>query len=257
MKRSFLAARPYVFGTISFALLVGIWQFLVSDGIVRKFLISSPHAVVVAMGHQAGNGELWRTLEPSGIEFAWALALSVAAGVVLGLVTGWWPRISLALGPLVWIGYSSPFIALGPVFILTFGLGKDSVIAIAFLNAVFVIMINTERGVRNVDAKLVQAARSFGAHELEIFWKIVLPASLPLVMAGVRNAIGRVLAGVVLGELFYGRGGVGYSLSYYQGIYRNDLMIGYILVIGLLGVILTQLALVLERRLDSWRMEPS
>jgi NitT/TauT family transport system permease protein len=242
---------------MSFALLVGIWQFLVSDGIVRKFLISSPHDVVVAIGHQAHTGELWRALEASSIEFGWALALSIVCGVVLGIVTGWWPRLSLALGPLVWIAYSSPLIALGPVFILTLGLGKDSVIAIAFLNAVFVIMINTERGVRSVDTKLVQAARSFGAHELEIFWKIVLPASLPLVMAGVRNAIGRVLAGVVVGELFYGRGGVGYSLSYYSGILRSDVMIAYILVIGVIGVVLTQLALVLERRLDSWRAEAS
>jgi NitT/TauT family transport system permease protein len=257
MRRSLLAVRPYVLGSLSFVVLVAIWQLLVADGIVRKFLISSPHDVVVAIAHQAANGELWRTLEPSGIEFAWGLALSIVVGVVLGIATGWWPRLSLALGPLVWIAYSSPFIALGPVFILTFGLGKDSVIAIAFLNAVFVIMINTERGVRSVDTKLVQAARSFGAHELEIFWKIVLPGSLPLVMAGIRNAIGRVLAGVVLGELFYGKAGVGYSLSYYQGIYRNDLLIGYILVIGVLGVVLTQLALVLERRLDSWRAEAS
>lgn len=257
MKRTLVAVRPYVFGLTSFAVLVGVWQFLVADKIVLKFLISSPHDVVVAIVHQAQTGELWRAVEVSGVEFAWGMLLSIVVGIVLGLATGWWPRLSLALGPLVWIGYSSPFIALGPVFILTFGLGKDSVIAIAFLNAVFVIMINTERGVLSVDAKLVQAARSFSARELAIFLKIVLPGSLPLVMAGIRNAIGRVLAGVVIGELFFGKGGIGYSLSYYEGILRTDVMIGYVFVIGIAGVVLTQVAILIERRLDSWRVEPS
>ena len=109
----------------------------------------------------------------------------------------------------------------------------------------------------SVDTKLVQAARSFGAGELKIFWNIVLPGSLPLVMAGIRNAIGRVLAGVVIGELFFGKGGVGYSLSYYEGILRTDVMIAYIFIIGIVGVVLTQLAIVVERRLDSWRVEPA
>jgi NitT/TauT family transport system permease protein len=108
-----------------------------------------------------------------------------------------------------------------------------------------------------VDAKLVQAARSFGATDRQLFTKIVLPASLPFVMSGLRLGLGRGLVGVVVGEFFVGDKGLGYSVAYYAGLLRTTDMIVQVVVIGAIGVLLTTLLSVLERRIDAWRVDVS
>ena len=247
--------RAVIFGATSFLVLAIGWQLLGSLGLVDQFLISSPIDVVGAMGDQLSNGVLLRNLKASLIELAVGFGIATVLGIGLGVVMGWYRRLDDAFDPFVWLGYSAPLVALYPVFLLIFGLGAPTVIAIAVLLAVFPILINTRSGVRNVDPRLVQAARSFGARDRQLFTKVVLPASLPLTMAGLRLGIGRAMVGVVVGEFFVGDVGLGYAIAYYGGLLRTNDMLAAVVVIAVLGVALTTLIGLIERRLDAWRVE--
>jgi ABC-type nitrate/sulfonate/bicarbonate transport system permease component len=252
-----LRVRAFLLGAASLVFLALAWQALVEFDVVDPFLVASPTRVAEALRHQAQSGILWTNLRVSVLELLVALGISTAIGVPLGIALGWYRRVSLAVDPLVWLQYSTPIIALYPVFTLMFGLGSAAVVAMTVLLTVSPIVINTARGVRSVDPRLVQAARSFGAGDRQLFRKVVLPASLPMVMAGMRLAIGRALIGVAVGELFAGTSGLGWSVSYYGGLLKTTDMLASVVVIGVLGVLLTQLVGSLERRIDSWRVEPS
>jgi NitT/TauT family transport system permease protein len=115
------------------------------------------------------------------------------------------------------------------------------------------IAANTLHGIQNVNPALIRAARSFGATELDLFWKIILPGSLPVVIAGLRLGIGRALMGVVVGELFGATAGLGFSISYYGALLKTTDMIASLLVIVFLGILCTQGLSALEARFDSWR----
>jgi NitT/TauT family transport system permease protein len=249
--------RPILLGLVSFVVLIAGWQLIVSGGLVDQFLVGSPSSVASHLADQVSAGTIFPDLRTSMIELAVGFGLSVVIGVGMGLLMGWYELLNEALDPFVWLGYSAPLIALYPMFLLIFGLGTRTVVAIAVLLAVFPILINTRSGVREVDAKLVQAARSFGATDGQLFGKVVLPASMPLIMAGLRLGIGRALVGVVVGEFFVGDEGLGYKIAYYAGLLRTTDMLVEVVVIAVIGVVLTTALNLIERRIDSWRVDVS
>jgi ABC-type nitrate/sulfonate/bicarbonate transport system permease component len=249
--------RPILLGALSFAVLIGGWQLIVTVGLVDSFLVSSPGKVASALVDQASSGVLFENLKVSMIELAVGFGIATVLGVTWGVLMGWYGPLNDAFDPFVWLLYSAPLIALYPVFLLIFGLGTKTVIAICVLLAVFPILVNTRTGVREVDPKLVQAARSFGAADRQLFTKIIVPGSLPLIMAGLRLGLGRGLVGVVVGEFFVGDKGLGYNVAYYAGLLRTTDMILQVVVIGAPGVLLTTLLSVAERRIDAWRVDVS
>ncbi len=249
--------RPILLGTLSFAVLFGGWQLIVAIGLVDPFLVASPSKVATALVDQIESGVIFEHLRVSMTELAIGFGIASVLGIVWGVLMGWYGPLNEALDPFVWLMYSAPLVALYPVFLLIFGLGAKTVIAICVLLAVFPILVNTRTGVHEVDAKLVQAARSFGATDRQLFTKIVLPASLPFVMSGLRLGLGRGLVGVVVGEFFVGDKGLGYSVAYYAGLLRTTDMIVQVVVIGAIGVVLTTLLSILERRIDAWRVDVS
>src|SRR5207237_10738978 len=145
----------------------------------------------------------------SGQELIWGFALSIIMGLPLGLLMGWYRRLTMALDPFVTFFYSIPRVALTPLLIIWFGIGMNSKIAVVFLGAIFAIVINTAAGVRNLDPALIKAARSFGASDAQLFRTIVLPGSVPFILTGLRLGPGHALTGVVVVELLAAQAVVG------------------------------------------------
>lgn len=247
--------RPVLLGACSFAFLAALWQVLASAGVLNEFVSSSPARVVSAASRQLQAGTLTRALGISLGELGIGFAMAMVVGVGLGLIIGWYRSAEYAVDPFISLGYSAPFVALYPVFTVLFGLGRPTVIVTCFLLAVFPILVNTARGIKNVDPRLIQVARSFGARDRQIFRKVSLPAAVQPIMAGLRLGVGQALLGVVIGELFAGNGGIGYDIAYYGGLLRTDDMVVAVVVVGILGVVLTTLVALIERRLDAWRPE--
>ena len=248
-------SAPMLLGIASFAVILLVWESVVRLGWANPFFISQPSAIAATLDHAARSGELWHNLAVSLREFAIGYGASVVVGILAGALAGRFRTVEYALDPFLWFLYSAPLVAFYPIFVLWFGLGVAAVIAITFLFSVTQIAANTLRGIQNVNPGLLRAARSFGASERDLLWKVVLPASVPMVVAGLRLGIGRALMGVVVGELFGATAGLGFSIAYYGALLKTTDMIASLVVVVVLGVVCTQGLSALEARFDSWRTD--
>jgi NitT/TauT family transport system permease protein len=241
---------------VSFTVILAIWEAVARLGWVSTFFISEPTMIASALAQGARSGELARSVGVSLREFAAGFGAAVVVGLALGVLAGWFRTVEYALDPFIWFIYSAPLIAFYPLFVLWLGLGPGTVIAISFLLSVTPIAVNTMTGIKNVSPTQLLAARAFGARPHDVLWKVALPASVPMIAAGLRLGIGRALTGVVVAELFVPSGGLGSSIAYNGGLLRTTNMLASLMVIVVLGVICTQGLSALEARVDSWRTGP-
>lgn len=249
----FQRLKPILYGLISFGFIFGVWEISVATGLLNHFFTSMPSDIAMGIVDQALSGELFRNVSVSLMEFVIGFGLAIIVGISLGVLAGWYRTIEYILDPFVWFLYSAPLIAFYPLFVVWLGLGKPTVIAITFLLAVTPILVNTLSGIKNVSHELIRAAISFGATKPDLFIKIALPASVPMVMAGLRLGIGRALTGVIIAELFGSVAGLGHSIAYYAGLLKTTEMMTSLIVVVCIGVLFTQGLAYLESRFDSWR----
>lgn len=249
-------ARPLALGILSFVVIVAAWELVARAGWISTFFISRPTLIAEALAQGGRSGDLARSIAVTLREFAAGFGAAVAVGLVLGVLAGWFHTVEYAIDPFIWFVYSAPLIAFYPLFVLWLGLGPGTVIAISFLLSVTPITVNTLTGIRNVSPGLRLAARSFGARPHDMLWKVALPASVPMIVAGLRLGIGRALTGVVIAELFVPSGGLGSSIAYNGGLLRTTEMLASLVVIVVLGVVCTQSLSAVEAHFDSWRAGP-
>jgi len=166
---------------------------------------------------------------------------------------GWNRPAEYAIDPFIWVLYSSPTVSLWPLFIIWFGIGIKSIIILAFLFTVVQVTINTFADVKNIDPMLIHYARSFNASHKDLFFKFTLPGALPMIIAGLRLAVGRALIGVVIGELFSSNTGLGFHISFYGGKLRFADFFASLLVVVIVGIVATQVIRIIEARFARWK----
>lgn len=245
--------QAVILGLVSLIGIGVIWQLAVDLGYVKAFFVSRPSDVFRELVAEAESGVLFRNLAGTLWSFVLALGLAAVVGVGLGVLAGWYRDVEAVLNPFIWFKYSAPTIAFYPIFVAFLGYGTPTIVAIGFLFALTPVYANTLSGIRNADRDLVRAARAFGARPRDIFLKVALPGSVPIIVAGLRLAVGRALTGVVVAELFGATAGLGYAVAQHSQRLKTTQMMVSIIVIILLGVALTQILTFLERRTDAWR----
>jgi NitT/TauT family transport system permease protein len=201
------------------------------------------------------SGKLLANLGMSLTTLAIGFCLAAFVGVVLGVLMGRFRAIEHFFDLYVNALMSAPTTAFVPVLILWFGLGMESRIAVVFLFAIFVIIINTMTGVKQVDTVLLEMARSFGAREREIFFKIMLPAALPAIMAGLRLGMGRAVKGMVTAEMLLTLTGIGAMIMQYGSSFATDSLFAVILTILLVALLAMKAVQWIDRRLTGWKAE--
>jgi ABC-type nitrate/sulfonate/bicarbonate transport system permease component len=235
---------------VSLALL---WE--ITGRLMDSTLIPPLSRIVAAWWKLLSSGKLLSNISMSLTTLAIGFLLAVLCGVILGLLMGRFRAVEHFLDLYVNALMSAPTTAFVPVLILWFGLGIESRIAVVFLFAVFVIIINTMTGVKQVDGVLVEMARSFGAREREVFFKIMLPAALPAIMAGVRLGMGRAVKGMVTGEMLLTLTGIGAMIMQYGSSFATDSLFAVILTILLLALLTMKAVQWVDRRLTGWKAE--
>jgi NitT/TauT family transport system permease protein len=196
---------------------------------------------------------LWHDLAVSSQAFLWGFTFAVIVGIPVGLVMGWRKRVEYSLDPFLTALYASPLVALAPLFIIVFGVGVLGKAALVFLLAIFPFIFNTFAGVKSTDALLINVIRSFGGTEKDLYLKVILPSTMPYIIAGARIAIGRGLVGIIVGEFYAASEGIGFAISQAGDTYRlPDMFVG-IIILSLIAIILTELMRRLELTLAPWR----
>jgi NitT/TauT family transport system permease protein len=238
-------------GSLAFFLLA--WEFFGRG--VNPVFGSYPTAIAEAFWDISKSGQLWSALGDSLRPFVFGYALAILIGVPLGLVIGRFWFVESAIGILVTAGYAMPLVALVPLLILWLGLGFGVKVAVILLMAIFPILINTWLGVRAVPKALIEVGKSFVASDAVILRRIVLPATLPYIMAGIRLAVGRAVVGMVIAEFFTSISGLGAIIINSANNFDTATMFVPILVLMVLAIGLNELIGWIERKVAPWQAE--
>lgn len=244
----------YVLPLALLAVILAVWEAAGQAGLIDELFFSWPSDIVDSLGGLAQT-TLFSDLRVSALEFATGMLLALVVAIPLGLMVGYWRRLEMTLDPLVSALYATPTVALMPLFVIWFGLGITSKVAVVTVMAFFPLLISTIEGVKTVDPALLGAVRSFGAPRRSVFMVVVLPATLPFIMTGVRLAIGKALIGVVIGEFIGSQGGIGYRIREAAETFRTADFLASIVVLMVAAVCLNALLRVVERRLARWRVD--
>lgn len=219
----------------------GAWWAAVALGWLDRFFFSSPIDIARFLKTQFFVEIMPHALETL-LAMLIAFALSGVAGVTAGLVLFEMPRVKRTIDPFLTALNSMPRIALAPIFILWFGIGIASKVALAFSLGFFIVLISTYGGIRNVDPTLIMLSRSLGCTARQQFLKIMLPWAIPSVFAGLKLALIYSFLGVVTSEMLASKVGLGQLIMYYSGVLRMDAVLGILFVMAAFSVLLTLIA---------------
>ena len=234
----------------SLATALALWQWVGSN--IDPVLFTTPSKVALAAVDMIGSGELWTYLWPSLVVLGIGLSLAAIAGVTIGLLLARYWILDVALTVYITFLYSIPSVALVPLIVLWAGFETTAKVIILFMFAFFPMVINTYQGVKSVDHKLIEVGRAFRCSEGQLWANIVIPAALPFIVTGLRLALGRGLIGMVLADLYTAISGIGYLIVRTASTYQVNKMFVPIVTLGLLGVSLTALLRVVEKRVAPW-----
>jgi ABC-type nitrate/sulfonate/bicarbonate transport system permease component len=254
LYKFYLNQEKKILGTVSVVLFLAVWE-LVGNVYqwINPLFMSAPSLILKAAIELFRSGEIWNDLYVSGVEFFWGFILSVVVGIPFGIAVGWYKRAAYIFDPFVNAMNATPRVALLPLIIIWLGIGILSKVGIIFLGSVFPLMINTRDGVKTTPVNLLNAAKSFGASQWQIFGSVVLPSTLPFILTGLRLAVGRALIGVFVGELYAATAGIGFMVTVAGATFQTDKVFVGILIFIIVGLIGTNALDRIERRFDKWR----
>jgi len=229
---------------------VAAWQW---PSVAR--LVSQPTEIARGIVEVMSTGTIWQHLNATLTEMAAGYAIGTVSGVALGFLCGRVKLLGDVLNPYITLFNGIPKVALAPVFVIWFGIGLMSKIAIILTMVFFVVFINTFAGLRSVNEEYVAIIRIMGASGWQVVREVFLPATLPFIIVGLRAGIPFSVIGAVVGEFIASTKGLGFFINYNQGTYdTNGIFVG-VTILALLVVVLDALLSSLERRLLKWRPE--
>ncbi len=260
-KRSFklgkwLATQSWVDGLlrlISPLVLLLLWEAASRIGWLPSQIIAAPSSIGGTLWKMITDGSLashlWISLQRAML----GLSIGVSIGTSLALVAGLSRRGELAVDSLMQMLRTLPFLAVVPLFILWFGVGETPKIALIALGTTFPIYLSLFSGIRNLDYKLIEAAKTLELNRRETIWHVILPGALPSFFVGLRYSFGISWLGLVVVEQINATSGIGYLVNDARDFMRTDVIVICLLVYSVLGLTIDALVRLLERRALVWR----
>jgi NitT/TauT family transport system permease protein len=236
-----------------FALALGlfIWEL---SGRLYHYAFLPPFSNVLLAGYELiRTGQVLGNLWASVVSLLTGYGLAACSGVVVGALMGRFRKVEYFLDIYLSVFLASPSLIYAPVLFAFFGISRLTQTAIVFMSSFFVVVANTMAAVRSVDGALLEMGRSFGAKERQLFRKIFLPSSLPMILAGLRLGMARAFKGMISGEMYIALIGLGASLRLYGSRFQADRVLAILSIVVALALLAMGLMEILERRLNRWR----
>ncbi len=244
--------RLFAFRTLLIVGLLAAWELL--SHVVDPFFISRPSAIAQRLWEWTLSGVLLFNTVITLEAALWGLLIGAAGGIVLGFALGQNRTLGSVADPLIVALYSLPKVALAPLFILWFGIGLQSKIALAAITVFFLVFFNTYAGVREVDQDLVDVLRIMGAGRADILRRVVLPSALGWIFVGLKVAVPYALIGAVVGEIVASNRGLGYLVQHSAGQFDSTGVFAALFVLMIVATALNELLTRAQGRLMRWKV---
>src|SRR5579885_1221430 len=236
---------------ISLAIGIAAWE-IAGRSTSAAFMVPFSETLVRLWQLLAG-GEFLAQFVDSAKLFLAGFIIALAVGVPLGVLLARVRALRVGIEPYLMTLYATPIVALIPFILSIMGFGFVPKVLVVFLFAVFPVLYNTVEGARSIRPELIEVARSYRSTEWALWREVMLPYTLPYIMTGVRQAIGRALVGMVAAEFFLSSTGLGQLIAAASQNFDTAGVFASILVIGVIGVGLMRLGLAIEQHFARWR----
>ncbi|OGA04844.1 MAG: hypothetical protein A3I00_01720 [Betaproteobacteria bacterium RIFCSPLOWO2_02_FULL_64_12] len=233
-------------------MVLAAWQAASISGVLPKTVLPSFGDVAVALGALVRSGEIIPHTLASFARAGAGFLIAVAGGIALGILMARVRVVERAVEPILLLIYPVPKPALIPLFMIWLGIGDFSKVAVIALACLLPVVIAAFNGARSVDDMLLWSARARGTSERRLLWRVVLPAALPQIAAGVRTAIAIAIIVLVSSEFISAETGLGYLIFSYGGVGADDAMLAVVIYLAVLGYLLDRFYLAGLRRLMAW-----
>ena len=216
---------------------VGFWEYA-SGRLIEKLFVSSPSAVSGRLWKWLLDGSLWNHLSITLYATALGFIIGSLVGFVLGLLFGRYRTVADIFDPYITALYSIPKIALAPLFIIWFGIGIESKVAVSASIVFFVVFLNTYAGVRDVNPIFVHATRIMGGNEYHVLRHVMIPSAASWVITGLKVSVPYALVGTVIGEFMSSNRGIGFLIAQATGLFDTTSVFSGLVILGLVGAVI-------------------
>jgi NitT/TauT family transport system permease protein len=232
-----------------------VWEWAAASNVLDPFFFSRPSDVVLRMAQWIGTGSLWVHLSTTFSEAILSFVIGGSLGVLLGFALAGVPILAMLLEPYMRIANALPRVVLAPIFLLWFGLGMWSKVALGVTVVFFVVFFNTYRGVREVDAAIVNNARMLGASEAQLVRHVLVPSALTWIFSSLHISIGMAIVAVVVGEYLGASRGIGYLIAQAEGVFDTTGVFAGMAVLAAGVLLVGRVVGQLELQLLRWKPE--
>jgi NitT/TauT family transport system permease protein len=232
---------------------LALWQTLVSIHVLDPFFVSRPSDIAQRIARWIASGSLWGHLAVTLEESLLGLVAGAALGIGLGFVLARSPLLAAVLDPYIKMLNAVPRVVLAPLFLLWFGLGILSKVALAVTLVFFVMFFNTYQGVRDADRVLIDNVRMLGATERQLMRHVLVPSALTWIFSSLQTSLGFAMVGAVVGEYLGATRGLGYVISQAEGTFDTTGVFAGMTVLAVVVVIVSAAVTRLERWLLRWK----
>ena len=225
---------------------LGLWEFLANKGIIDSFITSSPSRILKTFANFTSNNLLLH-IKVTIYETILGFGIGIILGLVIAIILWWSNFLSKVLEPYLVVLNSLPKVALGPIIIIWVGAGTKAIIVMAIAISLIVTILDILNGFLNTDKELIKMAKTFNASKFQILTKIVIPANLSTFINSLKINIGLSLVGVISGEFLISKAGLGYLITYGGQVFKLDLVMSSIIILGLFAGLMYGAVTLLEK----------
>ena len=227
-----------------------LWEIAAARGWINGFIFSQPTRIWAAVVRLASEGELWRHLGWTVGETVLGFSIGTAIGIVVAVLLWWSTFISKVMDPYIVVLNSVPKVALGPIFVVWLGTTITAVVAMAISVSIIVTIMMMHTGFKEVDPNQIKLVRTFGGTKGQVLRKVVIPASVPTMIAALKVNVGLSLVGTIVGEFLASKAGLGYLIIYGGQVFNMSLVMASVLLLLVVSVILYYAVTFLEERVS-------
>ncbi len=234
-------------------LFLASWELFARLGVINTFLVSKPSDIWNLFFIYLKNGEIFRHMKVSLLETLYGLVIGTGLGILIGILLWWFPTLSRILDPFLVVLNALPKTALAPILIIWAGTGMKGIVVVAISLSIVITILSSYHAFNSIDEEQIKMMKTLGASKWQILIKLILPANIPNLINIVKINIGMAWVGVIVGEFLVSREGIGYLVVYGGQVFKLDLVMMGVFILGFLALLMYLLLNGVEKYFRTYR----